>query len=122
MIAAAKYNELGDYLFLQKEYISAEEYFEMASKLNPYEDPYQENYANANLQIGNFQKAANILENLIEKSRAPSIKAKFMLVLAYLNQDDTKKACPIIQKLKIMINSNQLIFKDFATKISVVKL
>ena len=80
MIAAAKYNELGDYLFLQKEYISAEEYFEMASKLNPYEDPYQENYANANLQIGNFQKAANILENLIEKSRAPSIKAKFMLV------------------------------------------
>ena len=40
MIAAAKYNELGDYLFLQKEYISAEEYFEMASKqLNPYENP-----------------------------------------------------------------------------------
>ncbi len=105
MIAAAKYNELGDYLFLQKEYISAEEYFEMASKLNPYEDPYQENYANANLQIGNFQKAANILENLIEKSRAPTIKAKFMLALAYLNQDDTKKACPIIQKIK---NSDQL--------------
>ena len=68
-------------------------------KLNPFELPYQENYANAHLQLGNFSEAVEILENLIYQNESESLKAKYMLVLAYLNMEDAIKACPLIEEL-----------------------
>ena len=99
MFDAAKLNELGDFLFSKQNYAEAAVAFGEAVTLNPFELPYQENYANAHLQLGNFSEAVEILENLIYQNESESRKAKYMLVLAYLNMDDTIKACPLIEEL-----------------------
>ena len=100
MQQAAQLNELGDYFFGIGNFVSAEESFREASQINPYEFPYQENYANAQLQLGKFEQAIQTLNDLIDKNGSTSIKAKYMRVLAYLNLNDNENACIYIDEIK----------------------
>tara|TARA_B100001057_G_scaffold499798_1_gene611856 strand:- start:20148 stop:22427 length:2280 start_codon:yes stop_codon:yes gene_type:complete len=100
MLQASQLNEMGDYYYEIGNYVAAEQSFKDASQINPYELPYQENYANAQLQIGKFDEAIITLNNLINIKGSESVKAKYMLVLAYLNNDKTETACEIISEIK----------------------
>ena len=100
MITAAQFNEFGNAYFETKDFASAEYAFEKASEINPYELPYLENYANTKLQLGKFDEAITLLKDLIEVKESKSIKAKYMLVLAYLNKNDNVNACQYIEEIK----------------------
>ena len=100
MLQASQLNEMGDYYFGIGNFIAAEGSFKEASRINPYELPYQENYANAQLQIGKFDEAILTLDNLINIKGSESVKAKYMLALAYLNVEKTEPACEIISEIK----------------------
>ena len=61
MMNAAKFHSLGEYAFEEGEFSEALELFLKASELNPYEIPYQENLANAYLQLNLNQDAIDKL-------------------------------------------------------------
>lgn len=100
LILAAEYHLLAEYYFNQDKFDIAEEYWGLASETNPYEFPYQENYANANLRLGNFEKARKILDELIETNNSKSIKAKYLRGLALLNLKEDELACIDINQIK----------------------
>ena len=100
MYKAAQQNALGDLYFERGDFESAEIAFRYASNINPYELPYLENYANAKLQLGKFDEAIEALKDLIEVKESNSVKAKYMLVLAYLNNKNNLEACKYIEEIK----------------------
>ena len=100
MVKAAQLNIFGNAYFENNDFASAEWAFEKATEINPYELPYLENYANTKLQLGKFDEAIILLKDLIEVKESKSIKAKYMLVLAYLNNNDNVNACQYIEEIK----------------------
>lgn len=100
MLEAASLHEIGDYYFKQKNFLAAEEFFKKATDLNPYELVYKENLANNYLQLGKFNIAADILNQLIDEDGSKSVKVKYLRVLAYLNLNDFDTACPYISEIK----------------------
>ena len=100
MITAANLNGIGDAYFQNKDFVNAERFFRQASEMNPYELPYTENYANTKLKLGKFEEALVILDDLIDIKESKSLIAKYMRVLAYLNLEDTDKACIYIEEIK----------------------
>ena len=100
MITAANLNGIGDAYFQNKDFVNAERFFRQASEMNPYELPYAENYANTKLKLGKFEEALVILDDLIDIKESKSLIAKYMRVLAYLNLEDTDKACIYIEEIK----------------------
>ena len=100
MVKAAQLNIFGNAYFENNDFASAEWAFEKATEINPYELPYLENYANTKLQLGKFDEAITLLKDLIEVKESKSIKAKYMLVLAYLNKNDNINACQYIDEIK----------------------
>ena len=100
MYRAAQLNEFGNLYFERGDFASASWSFDQASQINPYELPYLENYANSQLQLGQYDEAIALLKDLIEVKESNSIKARYMLVLAYLNIDDKVNACQYIEEIK----------------------
>ena len=100
MYQAAQLNEFGNLYFERGDFASASWAFDQASQINPYELPYLENYANTQLQLGQYDEAITSLKDLIEVKESNSIKARYMLVLAYLNIDDKVNACKYIEEIK----------------------
>ena len=100
MFEADKLHQIGDYYFKEKDFQTAEDFFRRASNLNPYELVYKENLANANLQLGRFDVALDVLNELIIEDGYKSIKVKYLRVLAYLNLQDFKNACLQISEIK----------------------
>ncbi|MDB2366554.1 O-antigen ligase family protein [Flavobacteriaceae bacterium] len=100
MYRAAQLNEFGNLYFERGDFASASWAFDQASQINPYELPYLENYANSQLQLGQYDEAITLLKDLIEVKESNSIKARYMLVLAYLNTDDKVNACQYIEEIK----------------------
>ena len=91
-ISAAKYHVLGEYAFERKDYKGALTNFKMASELNPFEIPYQENLANTYLQLFKNNEAVEVI-NEIEKTSTLTYKMRYIRALALISQGDNFNAC-----------------------------
>lgn len=103
-IEAAKYHVLGEYAFEEKDFLQASVYFERASKLNPYEIPYQENLANTYLQISKNQEAINIINN-IENEYTLTNKMLYIRALGFASIGDNLSAC---KDFKILLDNQYI--------------
>ena len=92
MMNAAKFHSLGEYAFEEGEFSEALELFLKASELNPYEIPYQENLANAYLQLNLNQDAIDTIDKIYDSSLLTN-KARWIRALAYISIDNNKVAC-----------------------------
>ena len=115
MMNAAKFHSLGEYAFEEGEFSEALELFLKASELNPYEIPYQENLANAYLQLNLNQDAIDTIDKIYDSSLLTN-KARWIRALAYISIDNNKVAC---EDLSILLKDSyipQNIFNSFCTK------
>lgn len=99
MIDAARFHKLGEYSFEKKEYASALDYFTKAASLNPIEIPYQENLANAYLQLNRNQEAITTINKIEENSVEISNKARYTRSLALISINNLELACKDMQIL-----------------------
>jgi len=89
--------------------------FSEAAKLNPYEIPYQENAANALLQLNRNEEVITLIDNIIDKNLTP--KLKYTRALAYLSLDNIKTACLDLKQVYLDGFIPQNIYDNFCINI-----
>ena len=95
-LKALEAHKIGLKYFENKQYESAAILFEKAAELNNLEAPYFENAANANLKIGNIDKAIFYLDNVLKKLNPKSPKANYLKALILIKNEELDKACDLL--------------------------
>lgn len=86
--------------FREKEFEKAAESFIKSYEFNPTEVSYYENAANAYMQMGEDQKAIQILKDVILKLNPTTGKAEYLLAIIYIGQEKNNIGCDYLYKSK----------------------
>jgi len=86
--------------FKNNDFSSAAKYYDLASELNPLENPYIENAAISYLKIGKLEEAMARIDKVIENLDLTTEKGKtfYVKALVYLEKDERKLACEYFEK------------------------
>jgi len=86
--------------FKNNDFSSAAKYYDLASELNPLENPYIENAAISYLKIGKLEEAMARIDKVIENLDLTTEKGKtfYVKALVYLEKDERKLACEYLEK------------------------
>ena len=86
--------------FNKQDYKNAAIQFENAYKANPFDYAFFENAATANYMIGNFEKAIEQIDIVINKLNPLNGKCEYIKALIYIKMDDPIGACPYLKTSK----------------------
>ena len=83
--------------FNKKDFKNAAIQFENAYDANPLDYAFYENAATANYMIGNFDKAIEQIDIVINKLNPLNGKCEYIKALIYIKMDDLIGACPFLE-------------------------
>ena len=83
-----------------KQYDKAAVEFEKAIEINPLDYAYFENAATANYLIGNYEKALEQINTVIEKLNPLNGKCEYIKALIFIKLGDPIGACPLLETSK----------------------
>ena len=86
--------------FELKQYDKAAVEFEKAIEINPLDYAYFENAATANYLIGNYEKALEQINTVIEKLNPLNGKCEYIKALIFIKLGDPIGACPLLETSK----------------------
>ena len=78
--------------------IRAAKSFLKAAEFNPLEVSYYENAANSYMQLGEDDKAIEVLNDVIQKLNPKTGKAEYLLGIIYIGQQKFQKGCEAINQ------------------------
>ena len=100
--------------FIDKKFQQAAKSFLKASEFNPLEVSYYENAANSYMQLGEDDKAIEVLNDVIQKLNPKTGKAEYLLGIIYIGQQKFKKGCEALNQSKNKgFNVPETIFERF---------
>lgn len=88
----------GQDYFNKKEFLKAAESFSRAIEFNPIEVSYYENAANAFMQLGNDEKAIELLNEVITKLNPKTGKAEYLLGIIFLGKKQYDDGCKYLKE------------------------
>ena len=97
MIKSAEISDIALKYFNSNEFEKAALEFEKASLLNPMDYSNYENAAIANYMIGNYDKAINQIDKVINDLNPLDGKCEYVKALIYLKLGDPIGACPLLK-------------------------